>query len=216
MSRGQSQNNPLFGSRTASTPAPKLSQQEIDTIKRRADIQEFQLQGGTIQEQDGYTEWIMNGLRHRENGPALESSLGGSSWYRLGDLHRSDGPAIQKDDGTLEWFVYGQRHRVDGPAIEWSGGDKEWFIEGQRHREDGPAVLLTTGLCEYWQFDKLHREDGPAVERKNGQGVWYWQDHRCEDRAEHESKKFDFYLDAWQQTQKQKPFLSMNVDEVEI
>jgi hypothetical protein len=55
----------------------------------------------------------------------------GDKWWLLnGKRHREDGPAIEYSDGTKKWFFNGQLHRVDGPAIEWNDGDKEWWLNG--------------------------------------------------------------------------------------
>ena len=72
-------------------------------------------------------EWWLNGLRHREDGPAIESKNGGE-----------------------EWWLNGKRHREDGPAIR-NISKSSWFCEGLRHREDGPpAVELRNGSCKWW------------------------------------------------------------------
>ena len=61
--------------------------------------------------------------------------------YTLNGLrHREDGPAVEWSDGSKEWFINGIRHRIDGPAIIYSSGRKEWIINGLLHREDGPAI----------------------------------------------------------------------------
>ena len=41
-------------------------------------------------------------------------------YYLEGLLHREDGPAVVYDNGTQEWWVKGSRHRLDGPAIYYS------------------------------------------------------------------------------------------------
>ena len=58
------------------------------------------------------TEWFLNDLRHRENGPAVEYA-----------------------DGHKCWYKNGLRHREDGPACEWSSGTKYWYIEGKELTE---------------------------------------------------------------------------------
>ena len=59
-----------------------------------------------------------------------EYSNGRKEWLLNGILHRTDGPAIEYSTGTKEWWVNGKRHRTDGPAIEWSDGSKAWFLNG--------------------------------------------------------------------------------------
>ena len=54
---------------------------------------------------DGTKEWYLDGKRHREDGPAYESSGGTKAWWLNGVLHRKDGPAIEHSNGTKEWFL---------------------------------------------------------------------------------------------------------------
>ena len=57
---------------------------------------------------------------------------GSKHWYINGLLHREDGPAIEWIDGHKHWFLNGKLHREDGPAIEWADGAKYWFYKGKR------------------------------------------------------------------------------------
>ena len=57
----------------------------------------------------------------------------GSIVYLLnGKRHREDGPAIEYPNGTKEWYINGQRCREDGPAIEYPNGTKKWYINGKK------------------------------------------------------------------------------------
>ena len=81
-------------------------------------------------------------------------------WKNLNGVpHREDGPAYEDSDGTKEWYINGQLHRVDGPAIEYPNGDKSWFQYGERHREDGPAIQWADGHNEYWLNGKKVSEN---------------------------------------------------------
>ena len=78
-----------------------------------------------------YKAWYFNGKRHREEGPAIESSDGTKSWWLNGERHREDGPAIEYSNvGYKSWWLNGKRHREDGPAVEGANGYKEWYING--------------------------------------------------------------------------------------
>lgn len=82
-------------------------------------------------------EWWIDGKRHRDNAPAIETSDGTEEWYKQDKLHREDGPAITYLNGDKVWYVNGNPHRVDGPAIDYETQKmKQWWINGQRHRED--------------------------------------------------------------------------------
>jgi len=65
-------------------------------------------------DEDGTKRWYVNGLRHRE-----------------------DGPAVVYYDGDKEWYKDGKRHRLDGPAVVYYDGDYdgdkecEWYLGGE-------------------------------------------------------------------------------------
>jgi len=67
----------------------------------------------TVRVDDDCTEWFLNGVLHRENGPALEWANGSKFWYKEGKFHRED-----------------------GPALEYTNGDKIWYIEGEMYTEE--------------------------------------------------------------------------------
>ena len=58
-----------------------------------------------------YKEWILiNGKRHREDGPARIWSDGNRSWWINGKRHREDGPAIILANGTCKsWWINGKK-----------------------------------------------------------------------------------------------------------
>jgi hypothetical protein len=76
----------------------------------------------------GTARWRLNGLLHREDGPAVEHVNGDKSWWLDGKPHRLDGPAVVYADGYTEWRLNGLLHRLDGPAVENADGDKEWWL----------------------------------------------------------------------------------------
>ena len=84
---------------------------------------------------DDHTEWRLNGILHREDGPAYEHSDGYKSWYLNGQRHREDGPAIEGSDGSKNWWINGECHREDGPAVEYPDGSKLWWLNGQEYTE---------------------------------------------------------------------------------
>jgi len=61
---------------------------------------------------------------------------GSKEWLLDGKRHRIDGPAVEYADGTKVWYQDGKRHRVDGPAVEWdNGGCKSWWLDGKQLTE---------------------------------------------------------------------------------
>ena len=81
------------------------------------------------------TEWFLNDLLHREDGPACELANGTKYWCKNGVLHRLDGPALEYIEGNKLWYKNGKLHRLDGPAVEFYNGQKEWYIEGNKLTE---------------------------------------------------------------------------------
>jgi hypothetical protein len=67
--------------------------------------------------------------------PILEIDVDscGTKIFRLdGVMHREDGPAYEHRNGFKEWWFNGKRHRTDGPAIISSDGEyKGWFLNGK-------------------------------------------------------------------------------------
>jgi hypothetical protein len=59
----------------------------------------------------------------------LVGKIDGAHFYYVnGLLHREDGPAIIEDNGDKFWMQNHMLHRLDGPASEFADGGKEWFI----------------------------------------------------------------------------------------
>lgn len=54
-------------------------------------------------------EWLLNGVYHRENGPAIDRKNGLKCWCKYGKLHREDGPAIIFPNGHKQWFIHGNK-----------------------------------------------------------------------------------------------------------
>lgn len=109
---------------------------------------------GRIDLPGGISEWtiLKNGRRllHRIGGPAFVGPNGEFEWVINGVRHRLDGPAKRDSDGIEYWFFDGKLHRDSGPAIVFPNGTQIWYEHGARHREDGPAVENTDGTYEYW------------------------------------------------------------------
>ena len=98
----------------------------------------------------GTKRWSINGVLHREGGPAIEWEGIKNEWYMAGKLHREYGPAVEYANGYKEWYLNGELHREGGPAVEYADGGKSWYLKGVLHREDGPAVEWSDGDIEWW------------------------------------------------------------------
>lgn len=127
----------------------------------------------------GIEVWYINGLMHREDGPAYDSELY-KEWWVNGYLHRENGePAIIDEiSNRKEWWVNGMAHREnDKPAIVVDNKAKEWWVNGKRHREnDEPAIIEEIyNIKEWWVNGIKHRSnDKPAVINNDNGGKEWW------------------------------------------
>jgi len=98
----------------------------------------------------GNKEWRLNGLLHREDGPAVEWAGGTKTWYLNGLRHRENGPAVEYANGNKEWWLNGLRHREDGPAVEWYSGHKEWWLNDKEYYSelDYKRELIRRGILK--------------------------------------------------------------------
>lgn len=104
--------------------------------------------GPAIKEKHRST-WMKNGMRHRENAPAVVYSNGADyEWYYNDVLHCKTGPALKRKDWE-EWQQHGKLHRIGGPAYI-TPNRQEWYQNGKLHRSDGPAIICSIGQQEWW------------------------------------------------------------------
>lgn len=68
----------------------------------------------------GTKHWYLDGKRHREDGPAVESISGAKFWYLDGKLHREDGPAIEHGDGTTSYWYNNEKFPSIKNNAEWA------------------------------------------------------------------------------------------------
>ncbi len=68
-------------------------------------------------------------------GMVCESSYG-RSYFINGMYHREKGPALEFINGEKQWWENDLRHRLDGPAVEYADGRKAWYIEGKHYYEE--------------------------------------------------------------------------------
>jgi hypothetical protein len=105
----------------------------------------------------GTKVWFLNGIQHREGGPAIEHVDGNKYWKLKGKLHRENGPAIEYKSGYKAWFIEGRLHRVDGPAIKHRSGSKSWYLAGNYYpnEESWFQRLTPEQQCNYlWNLDE--------------------------------------------------------------
>ena len=71
----------------------------------------------------------------------VENTFGSRFWFLNGVLHREDGPAHINFNNTNHWYFGGKTHRIDGPAVEWFNGEKEWWVDGNQITEEQCKLL---------------------------------------------------------------------------
>ena len=76
---------------------------------------------------DGGMHFWVDGLRHREDGPAVVESDGYMRWYRKDKLHREDGPAIIDPGfgGQLYWYLNGHQYSKEDYTLMLFFGVKD-------------------------------------------------------------------------------------------
>lgn len=156
---------------------------------------------------NGTKVYRLNGVVHREDGPAIIHPHGSKEWWhhgvmirkefatnngitsnttysttykdKDGHLHREDGPAVLGDaQNCFEYYKHGFIHREDGPARAGWDGQLEWFVDGKRHRLDGPAFISPDGEQHWFKENRRHRLDGPAIECSDGRREWFVDGNR--------------------------------------
>lgn len=73
-------------------------------------------------------------------------NYGNAYHYLNGLLHRDGGPAIEGigETGIKKWYKDGNKHREDGPAVIRPHGDSEYHLDGVEYQtmKDWAAAVL--------------------------------------------------------------------------
>lgn len=118
-----------------------------------------------VEHPDGKEEWANSKGYHRVEGPAriCTNSDGGQfeEWFLNGVKHREGGPAYtyvapKRPDhadvrSNRKWYRHGKYHREDGPALEYDGLCEYWYRDGELHRENGPAIIQSSGVQGWYK-----------------------------------------------------------------
>jgi hypothetical protein len=110
---------------------------------------------GWITDSEGVSYCYLDGLLHREDGPAITHPDGRKIWYLHGKLHREDGPAISYPNGSQGWYRKGELHREDGPAVSYPNGTQWWYLKGKE--VDMETVLDTPEKREAYLLEESIR-----------------------------------------------------------
>jgi hypothetical protein len=87
----------------------------------------------------GFIVWMLDGVIHRDYGPAeeSESGCGEKVWYSYGKIHREGAPAIIRKNNEGEvWYHQGLCHREDGPALTDESGKQHHYLKGERVKKE--------------------------------------------------------------------------------
>jgi len=103
---------------------------------------------------NGTVEWRLDGLLHRDDGPAVIWPDNVQSWYQHGVRHRDDGPAVIWPDGSVEWRRHGKK--VDPPS-----DDGHTLVPAQESvRTYYPNGAIRS---ETYRFNGLLQDPAPGV-----------------------------------------------------
>ena len=123
---------------------------------------DYSMKDGLTITEEGDKYYYLNGLLHREDGPAVEYHFNDEQWTNQ-DEYDTFGSQIRTHKA---WYSHGEYHRIGGPAIEWADGTNSWFVNGKKHRLDGPAIETFDGR-KLWYVDDvlIHCKDQEEFER---------------------------------------------------
>ena len=119
--------------------AKTIANRILDALRGDDEVVEVEPRPEVTVDSLGVVRYMLNGKRHREDGPAFIDG-DHQAWWLNGQRHRVDGPAVIDGD-RQEWWLNGERHRVDGPAFI-DGDRQEWYLNGQRMSEEQHAELV--------------------------------------------------------------------------
>ena len=92
---------------------------------------------------NGHKHWYLNGKRHREDGPAVDSASGSKYWFLNDKRHREDGPAIEHTDGSKSWYLNDKKYT------------KQEFNEKMNPKVNNPRCGIRTGVVKLWNWVRL-------------------------------------------------------------
>ncbi len=75
--------------------------------------------------------YVIDGMSHRENEPAIINNDGGfTCWQKYDEYHRLDGPAVEKANGFKEYWIKGKNYY-----------EKEYWEKIKQMKKDGTFYL---------------------------------------------------------------------------
>lgn len=145
--------------------------------------------GPAITRSDGSKEWFLNGVRHREDGPAIEGPLAKDSdhiyWLWGVPLTPEEFSSYRKADlsGIIKEIQSARELKTNGWVKILSPTSDEilkfrlHFRDGLLHCDDGPALIDDQGNEAWFQSGLMHRVEGPALTRADG-SYEFWSNGR--------------------------------------
>ena len=71
---------------------------------------------------------------------------GDKYWYKNGLKHREDEPAVEYPNGIKIWYKEGNLHRENGPAVTYPGGEKQWWLNNYQYTLTRFKFLIQTSI----------------------------------------------------------------------
>ncbi len=81
-----------------------------------------------------YLVYMVNGVVHRHNGPAMYIGDECERYYINGKLHREDGPAVRHKDGNMEYWFNNIRYTDKTFRYEYDWKKQKWIVEQRNTR----------------------------------------------------------------------------------
>jgi hypothetical protein len=102
--------------------------------------------------------YTVNGLYHRNDGPAIICKNGLIFFYRDGILYRNDGPAKIYLKNIENNHITDIERLIASPSTSM-----KWYCDDKLHIINREAIICENGLREWWEYDKRYRYCGPAI-----------------------------------------------------
>src|ERR1700691_6204728 len=101
-------------------------------------------------------------IDYREDLPENYTSIaeypsGILEYYLNGILHREDGPAVIWPNEIGEYFLKGKFHRVDGPVIIRNGSIQKYYINDENITEEVEEWIKENNIPYHKNWNNSHK-----------------------------------------------------------
>src|ERR1700691_1776812 len=85
----------------------------------------------------------------------VEYNNGDTGYYLNGILHREDGPAFIYPNGNAYYYINGFYHREDGPAVIHPNGNMYYYLNDKNITEEVEEWIKDNNIPKVW--DNSHK-----------------------------------------------------------